>query len=113
NPAAFSIPSPGDFGNAPNLISSLRMPAYLDEDFSVSKRTRLYENLDLQFQANFFNALNRTIFSSGGNAQTFIVNSAPPDLSAASLMSSNTVFGIMTSQQNAPRIIQFGMKLEF
>jgi hypothetical protein len=113
NPAAFSIPVSGEFGNAPNLISALRMPAYLNEDLSVSKRMQIYERLDLQFQANFFNALNRTIFSSGGNAQTFIINSAPTDLSAASLQNSNTVFGIMTAQQNAPRIIQFGMKLEF
>ncbi len=113
NPAAFAIPPAGEFGNAPNLISALRMPAYINEDLSVSKRTKIYERLDLQFQANFFNALNRTIFSSGGNAQTFIINAAPPDLSAASLAGSNTVFGIMTSQQNGPRIIQFGMKLEF
>jgi hypothetical protein len=89
------------------------MPAYLDEDLSVSKRTTIFENLNLQFQANFFNALNRTIFSAGGNAQTFIINSAPPDLSPASLQNSTTVFGIMAAQQNAPRIIQFGMRLEF
>jgi hypothetical protein len=89
------------------------MPAYLDEDLSVSKRTTIFENLNLQFQANFFNALNRTIFSAGGNAQTFIINAAPPDLSPASLQNSNTVFGIMAAQQNAPRIIQFGMRLEF
>jgi hypothetical protein len=113
NPAAFSIPTSGDFGNAPNLISALRMPAYINEDLSVAKRTQLFENMRLLFQANFFNAFNRTIFSSGGNAQTFIINSAPPDLSAASLDGSNTVFGIMTSQQNGARIIQFGMKLEF
>jgi hypothetical protein len=113
NPAAFSIPQAGAFGNAPNLISALRMPAYANEDLSVVKRTQIYENLNLMFQANFFNAFNRTIFSSGGNAQTFIINSAPTDLSAASLDNSNTIFGIMTSQQNGPRIIQFGMKLEF
>jgi hypothetical protein len=113
NPAAFSLPAPGEFGNAPNLISALRMPAYINEDLSISKRTTIHENLGLQFQANFFNALNRTIFSSGGNAQTFIANAAPPDLSTASLQNSQTIFGIMTSQQNAPRIIQFGMKLEF
>lgn len=114
NPAAFSIPAPGEFGNAPNLISALRMPAYINEDLSVSKRTTLHDNLALQFQANFFNALNHVIFSNGGNASTFIINGAPPDLSAASLASnSQTVFGLMTAQQNAPRIIQFGMKLEF
>ncbi len=113
NPAAFSLPAPGEFGNAPNLISALRMPAYINEDLSISKRTTIFENLNLQIQANFFNALNRTIFSSGGNAQTFIINGAPPDLSPGSLQNSNTIFGIMTAQQNAPRVIQFGMRLEF
>jgi outer membrane receptor protein involved in Fe transport len=113
NPGAFSIPGPGEFGNAPNLFSALRLPAYIDEDLSVSKRTTIHENLNLQFQANFFNALNRTIFSAGGNAQTFIANAAPHDLSHASIDDSNTVFGIMAAQQNAPRIIQFGMRLEF
>lgn len=113
NPAAFVAPPPGEFGNAPNLISSLRMPAYLDEDLSISKRTTLFEGLDLQFEANAFNVLNRTTFSSGGNAQTFIINLAPPNLSPASLQNSNTNFGIMTNQQNGPRIIQFGARLEF
>jgi Carboxypeptidase regulatory-like domain/TonB-dependent Receptor Plug Domain len=113
NPAAFTAPPIGTFGDAPNLISSLRMPAYLDEDLSVSKRTQITEKADLQFQANFFNALNRTIFSNGGNATTFIQNYAPPNLTAPALANSTSVFGLMTSQQNAPRIIQFGMRLEF
>jgi hypothetical protein len=89
------------------------MPAYANEDLSVLKRTTIHDNLNLQFQANFFNAFNRTIFSSGGNAQTFIINAAPPDLSQASLASSQTVFGIMAAQQNAARSIQFGLRLEF
>ena len=113
NPAAFSIPQSGDFGDAPNLISALRMPRYYNEDLSVSKRIAFHENMDLQIQANFFNAFNRTIFSSGGNAQTFIINAAPPDLSSTSLTNSTTIFGIMNAQQNGPRSIQFGMRLEF
>ena len=113
NPAAFTPPPAGGFGNVPNLIAGLRMPAFYDEDLSVSKRTSIHENLDLQIQANFFNAFNRVVFSNGGDAQTFILNAAPPNLSTASLANSATVFGIMTSQQNAPRTIQFGMKLEF
>ncbi len=113
NPAAFVAPPPGQFGNAPNLFSQLRMPAYLDEDLSISKRIPLYERMNLQFQANFFNAFNRVVFSSGGNAQTFIVNAAPPNLSAAALANSSSIFGIMTAQQNGPRIIQLGLRLEF
>lgn len=113
NPAALSIPAAGTFGNAPNLFSSLRLPRYSNEDLSVSKRTTIFENLDLQFQANFFNAFNRVVFSNGGNSQSFIINGAPPDLSGPSLQSSNTVFGIMAAQQNGPRTIQFALKFEF
>jgi hypothetical protein len=89
------------------------MPAYVNENLSLSKRTTLFEGLDMQFEANAFNVLNRTTFSSGGNAQTFIINAAPPNLSSGALANSNTNFGIMTNQQNAPRLIQFGVRLEF
>ncbi len=113
NPAAFVAPPPGQFGDAPNLFSQLRMPAFLNEDLSISKRITFHENLKLQLQANFFNAFNRVVFSSGGNAQTFIVNAAPPNLSPAVLATSNSIFGIMTAQQNGPRIIQLGARLDF
>lgn len=113
NPAAFVEPPSGQFGDAPNLFSQLRMPAFLNEDLSLSKRIDITEKVHLQLQANAFNALNRVVFSSGGNAQTFIINAAPSNLSPASLSSSSTVFGIMTNQQNAPRIIQLGARLDF
>lgn len=113
NPAAFTLPPAGQFGNAPNLIAGLRMPNFYDEDLSVSKTTVIHNAMNLQFQTNFFNVFNRTVFSSGGDPQTFIINSAPPNLSSASLINSNTVFGIMTAQQNGPRIIQFGLRFEF
>jgi hypothetical protein len=66
----------------------------------------------VNFQANFFNAFNRVVLGTGG-APTTIFNLAPKDLSAGSLQNSNTPFGIFTSQQNGPRRIQFGLKLEF
>lgn len=113
NPAAFTAPPPGEFGNAPNLFSQLRMPAFFNEDLSLSKQFAISERVHLQFQANAFNAFNRVIFSSGGNAQTFIVNGAPPDLDPATLAKSSTIFGIMTAQQNGPRIIQLGARLTF
>lgn len=117
NPSAFSAPELGTFGDAPNFISALRMPAYLDEDLSVSKRIKITERSDLQFQANFFNAFNRVVFGNGGggvgNATTFIYNYAPTNLSSTALSNYTGVFGIMADQQNSPRIIQFGMRLEF
>lgn len=113
NPAAFTEPAPATFGDAPNFFSALRLPRFSNEDLSISKRTQIHENLDLQFQTNFFDAFNRTIFSNGGDAENFIINAAPANLTPAQLQNSSTVFGLMDAQQNAPRIIQFGMKLEF
>lgn len=111
NPEAFSAPTPGQFGNAPHFFSSLRLPAYLNENLSASKRFPFYRETDFHFEANFFNVFNRTIFSNGGNAATFIYNQAPKDLASAA--SSSSIFGLWTAQQNGPRIIQFALKLEF
>ncbi|MBZ5561480.1 MAG: hypothetical protein LAP13_03575 [Acidobacteriia bacterium] len=112
NPAAFTAPPAGQFGNAPRFFGGLRSQPYYNEDLSVSKRIDITEKVNLQFQANFFNAFNRVVWGTGG-ALTTIYNLAPIDLSAASLANSNTVFGILDSQQNGPRRIQFGLKLEF
>ncbi len=112
NPAAFAIPAAGQFGNAGNLLPTLRLPNYYNEDLSVSKRTALTERVNLQFQANFFNAFNRVVFGST-NAVTYIVNQSPGNLNASSLASSSSIFGILASQQNAPRRIQLSLKLEF
>ncbi len=111
NPNAFVAPPLGVFGNAPHFFSSLRLPWYLNENLSASKRFPFYRESNLHFEANLFNAFNRTVFSNGGNANTFIFNGAPPSLADAA--SSSSVFGLWTAQQNAPRVIQFALKLEF
>jgi carboxypeptidase family protein len=112
NPAAFVAPPAGEFGNAPKFFSNLRAQSYYNEDVSISKRTAISERLVINFQANFFNAFNRVVLGTGGSPTT-IFNLAPRDLSSASLQNSNTPFGILTTQQNGPRRIQFGLKLEF
>ena len=106
-------PPQGQFGNAPHFLSGLRLPFYLNESLSASKRFEIHERAKLQFQANFFNAFNRVVFSNGGNPNTFIFNNAPANLTPAALSTSSSVFGLLTAQQNAPRMIQFALKLEF
>jgi Carboxypeptidase regulatory-like domain len=112
NPAAFVAPPAGEFGNAPKFFANLRSQSYYNEDISISKRTAITERVVVNFQANFFNVFNRVVLGTGGSQMT-IFNLAPRDLSDASLQNSNTPFGILTSQQNGPRRIQFGLKLEF
>jgi hypothetical protein len=112
NPAAFVAPPAGEFGDAPKFFDTLRARPYFNEDVSISKRTNVTERIVINFQASAFNIFNRVVFAPGG-AQTTIYNLAPPDLGPASLANSNTPFGILTAQQNGPRRVQLGLKVEF
>jgi len=112
NPAAFTAPPAGEFGNAPKFFSNLRAQPYFNEDFSISKRTPLTERVVLHFQASAFNVFNRVVLGTGGSPMT-IFNLAPADLNPETLRNSETPFGIFTGQQNAPRRVQLGLKLEF
>lgn len=118
NPAAFATPPAGSFGNSARFLAGLRGRPYYNEDFSVMKRIVITEKVHLQFQANFFNAFNRVVWGNGSNPATLMYSgwagSAPKDLTQASLAANpSTVFGILAAQQNAPRRIQFALKLEF
>lgn len=112
NPAAFVAPAAGEFGNAPKLFDELRAQPYFNEDISISKRTSIGERFVLKIEANAFNAFNRVVLGTGG-APTTIFNLAPRDLNPGTLANSGTPFGILTTQQNGPRRIQLGIKLEF
>ena len=112
NPNAFVAPPAGEFGNSAHFLSGLRLPWFLNENISLSKDFHIYERANLQFQANFFNVFNRVVFSNGGNPNTFIFNNAPANLGSA-LDTTTSVFGLLTDQQNGPRMVQFALKLEF
>jgi hypothetical protein len=111
NPAAFTAPPVGQFGNAPRFMSGLRQFPFYNEDLSLMKRTQITERVAVQFQANAFNLLNRVVLGINGNA--LVYNQAPPNLSTGTLQNSVTPFGIPTYQQNQPRRIQFALKVEF
>jgi hypothetical protein len=64
-------------------------------DLAVSKRTQLAERFNLEFRGEFFNLFNRVQFG----VPTTQLGSAQ--------------FGMVTSQQNQPRCVQFGLRLEF
>jgi hypothetical protein len=94
NPAAFSAPRELTFGNAPAYLS-VRQPTIISESFGIFKETRFFERLVNQFRLEMSNPLNRVVFG-------------PPttDFSSAA-------FGKVSSTQNSPRQIQFGMKMIF
>jgi len=68
---------------------------------SIAKRNDITERVYMQFTAEFFNAFNHVRFGAPDNN----VGSLPTAL--------NGHFGIVTSQANQPRAIQFGLRLGF
>lgn len=83
------------FGNAPRVDPDLRQDFVNNWDFSVSKRTGITEQVYLQFTAEFFNAFNH------------------PRFGLPNIFANNPTFGIVTSQANSPRALQFGLRVGF
>jgi hypothetical protein len=59
NPAAFSLPAPFSFGNAPRELSNARGCGTLDEDLSLMKYIQVREGINIRLGADAFNLLNR------------------------------------------------------
>jgi hypothetical protein len=95
NPAAFARPADYSFGNAPRLLNGCRADGQKNFDLSLIKFIPIKESFNAEFRAEFFNAFNR------------------PQLGSPNTTFNGGSFGVITSQANAPRIIQFGLKLNF
>lgn len=95
NAAAFSQPAPFTFGDAPRTLSNVRAPGMHDIDFSVFKNFHVAEKVNMQFRAETFNALNQVVFGD------------------PNMVLSSGQFGVITSQSNTPREIQFALKVLF
>ncbi|MDZ7637789.1 MAG: hypothetical protein U5J83_06000 [Bryobacterales bacterium] len=91
--SVFSQPTAFTFGNVSRYSPDIRQDGVRNWDLSIFKEVRIRERFTTQFRAEFFNAMNTPRF---GNPNTS-VNSA--------------AFGVITSQANTPRQIQFGLKL--
>jgi hypothetical protein len=61
NPAAFSTPAAGTFGNCGR--NTVYGPDFRNVDFSVLKETKLGESRNLEFRAEFFNIFNHPAFA--------------------------------------------------
>ncbi len=98
NPAAFSLPTQGTFGNVGR--GAFNGPGLADLDFSLFKTTALTERTHLEFRAEFFNIFNR-------------VNFGPPNTTVFSGTTVSASAGLITTLATNPRQIQFGLKLIF
>lgn len=93
NPAAFQCNAPGTFGNTPrNLMAG---PALSNWDLGIDKLFPFKERYRVEFRWEMFNAFNTPHFS---NPAT---NPAAPG------------FGTITTLASPPRVMQFGMKINF
>ena len=89
----FSNPPTYTFGNAARTYGGLRSDGTAQIDTTLTKNTKILEKLNLQFRAEVFNLTNSARFSTPN--QSF----------------GNPQFGVVSAQNNLPRIVQFGLKL--
>ena len=85
---------PYALGDTPR-VTNIRMPAWMNEDFSILKETPIREDLTFELKADLLNAFNRHIFGS-------------PDANPADFF-----YGIPTYQANNPRQIQLYATFRF
>jgi hypothetical protein len=65
NPAAFTTPAPGTFGNVPRNF--LRGPNFRQFDLILNKRFKFSETTNLEFRTEIFNVFNRPNFDIPGS----------------------------------------------
>ena len=96
NPAAFSNPKGHKLGNGRRLYAELRGFGYANEDIGLLRNFRLAERAGIQIRAEFLNAFNRHHF-------------ADPNTS----LGDTTTFGYVTTVTGSPRVVQFGLKIDW
>ena len=95
NRAAFTVPDPFTFGNAPGGFGDARHFPFYNENFSLMKRTFITEKINIEWRMEFYNVLNRVRFG-GSNA----------DVTSAA-------FGLIGGLGNSPRNGQMALKINF
>jgi hypothetical protein len=97
NTACFTQPAAFTFGDESRVDSNLRSAGIANWDFSAFKSFPISreDRVRLQFRAEFFNIFNRVQFNTPGQG----------------FGASN--FGVVSGQQNTPRLVQLALRLNF
>jgi hypothetical protein len=95
NPAAFYVPPNYTFGNAQRILNGCRADGIKNFDWGFFKFIPFGERYRFEIRSEFFNAFNR------------------PELASPNTTFNSAGFGAITFQNNLPRIIQIGLKLDF
>ena len=106
NPAAFAQPADGTFGNLGR--NQVFGPGFWNVDFSTSKTFEWRDRLKLQFRTEFFNIFNHPNFAlpsntvNPGNGPAGLITQTPD------VAQGNPGLG-----GGGPRVLQFGLRLQF
>lgn len=97
NTACFTQEPAFTFGNEPRNDSELRAPGIAEWDTSLFKNFAVDKNgkVNVQFRAEVFNLFNRVQFGYPGTTQ------------------GTSNFGVINSQYNLPRILQFALRVNY
>lgn len=104
NPAAFTVPAAGTFGDAPR--NNVRGPGAWQIDFGVAKSIPLSERARLEFRSEFFNIFNHPQY--GLPQATFAV----PGFGSIT-QTVNTTTPVSPIGSGTPREIQFALRFAF
>jgi len=122
NPAAFTIPQPGQFGNLGRW--ALHGPSLSQVDLTLHKRFAITERVNLEFRSEIYNIFNHTNFANpvsrltnalGTNASKNQIQPGQPFTSSAA----GGTFGLATSTVTkdvglgASRQVQLALRLNF
>ena len=124
NPAAFSVPAPGTWGNlAPNGVTG---PPIWQDDSTVEKTFHVTERNDVIFRSEAFNIFNRAQYGQPGSSLNVATCAAtatcPPGTPVgAQYISAPASFGNITSTVNpaglvglgTPRELEFALRLTY
>ena len=101
--SVFSEAAPFTFGNVSRTLPDVRTHGINNWDLAIFKNTKFgpEERFGVQFRTEFFNLANRTQFGYPNQSCC-----RPP-------FGSNTSFGVVSSQANFPRLVQFALRFSF
>jgi Carboxypeptidase regulatory-like domain len=110
NPAAFSAPLPGTFGDAPRDLA--RGPGAWQMDFGLGKRIPITERMQLEFRGEFFNIFNHPQY---GLPQSDISPylAGEQGVFGSIIQTVNTTTPVSPIGSGTPREMQFMLKLTF
>jgi hypothetical protein len=115
NPAAFSLPAVGSWGNAGrNLLTG---PPLWQDDSAIEKTFRATERNNVIFRAEAFNFFNRAQYAQPSSSLSITTNSA----TGARSLTVPSSFGTITSTVNSaglvgtgtPRVLEFSLRITY